>query len=864
MLVERHIHIEQLQELLAEAGRGKGRVVVLSGEAGVGKSTLAQAFAETAEESARILWSACEDLTTPDPLGPLHDLARDAKWNLPQALDKKGSRLAVFSECLGIFNDPVHANLLIIEDLHWADNATLDFVRFLGRRVRNTHILLLITARNDEPGGHSNIRRALTDIPSNNVIRIDVPALTEQAVIKLARDKGFDGKALFQTTAGNAYFVTELLRARRGDGLPPTVRDAVLARADRLSALARAVLDAVSIFPRWAEAFAVEALCGEQHAVYLDECITQGILNASGDTYAFRHEIARRAIELALTPSRRQALNAQALAILRANPDISVARLVHHAQEANDWIAVRGLASIAGDEASRLGAHREAAGHFILALKHTDSLSIDERKALYEKHAFESHLVGQLEQAIRSRNILLEIHRTAGEALKEGDCLRWLSRLNYLAGNRIAAERYANEAVTLLESLPHGAELAMAYSTLSQLAMVAGDNDEALAQGRKALALIEQKNLNRPDILCHALNNVGFSQQWQAPDHGRSLLDRSLEIAMANDFQENVARFYTNRASFEFEQLADGQAKAFLETGISYCIERDLDTWRDYMRGILAMVLLRQGQCNDAEETAMVVISNDDATPLMRYRSVMALATLRTRRGEPADALLAELSKFLETGLEFQRIMPYALLISERAWLGQADRTEALQLLERVEAMAPDAGATSEIFLWKSTLGAHEGAPQAQHLREPFRNLLSSSWLAVADAWQGIGAPFEQALCLLEGNPDAQRQALAIFESLGATAVVEHVQQMMQARGLRIAARGPRASTRANQAGLTKRQMDVLRLIDQGRSNTDIANTLFVSPKTVDHHISAILGKLAAKSRGEAAAIARGAGLMAE
>jgi DNA-binding CsgD family transcriptional regulator len=181
-----------------------------------------------------------------------------------------------------------------------------------------------------------------------------------------------------------------------------------------------------------------------------------------------------------------------------------------------------------------------------------------------------------------------------------------------------------------------------------------------------------------------------------------------------------------------------------------------------------------------------------------------------------------------------------------------------------VEAMAPDAGATSEIFLWKSTLGAHEGAPQAQHLREPFRNLLSSSWLAVADAWQGIGAPFEQALCLLEGNPDAQRQALAIFESLGATAVVEHVQQMMQARGLRTAARGPRASTRANQAGLTKRQMDVLRLIDQGRSNTDIANTLFVSPKTVDHHISAILGKLAAKSRGEAAAIARGAGLMAE
>ena len=392
--------------------------------------------------------------------------------------------------------------------------------------------------------------------------------------------------------------------------------------------------------------------------------------------------------------------------------------------------------------------------------------------------------------------------------------------------------------------------------------MIAWHDDEAFVQGRKAIALAESEALNRLDILCHALNNVSCLEQRRDPRHGRNLLDRSLEIALANDFQDHVANTYTNRACFEAGELVYDQAKTFLEAGISYCIEHGLNSWLDYLRGRLADVLLRQGHWDKAAATAMLVVANDEATPLNRFPSVMVLAKLRIRRGDPAADLLAELSISVGAGMELSTLGAYAVLTAERAWLGQADKIEALQLLERAVEMARTIAVAPEVIFWKRILGVDHCAHHAPGLPRPYHLFFEGDWRGAAELWSNLGAPFEQALCLLEGDPDAQYSALAFFESLGATAVVEHVQLLMQKRGLRVAARTPRASTRANPAGLTKRQMDVLRLIDQGRSNTKIAAALFVSPKTVDHHISAILGKLDAKSRGEAAAIARSSGLI--
>lgn len=862
MLLERQAQLAQLDELLAEAGRGRGRVAALSGEAGAGKSALVEAFTSRAGPDARIFRSACEDLSIPDPLGPLYDLAREAQWAMPQAVDaRQGRRLPLFSDALDVFEARTGATLLVIEDLHWADDATLDFVRFLGRRIASTHILLLVTARTDRSESQMRMRRALGEIPAGSIARIDVPLLSEAAVLSLAAGAGRDGDAIYRATAGNAFFVTELLSAENETALPASVRDAVLARAERLSEGARSMLDAVSVFPRRADAWALQGLCGVAAAGQLAECVSNGLLDDLGDGYAFRHEIARRAIETMLTTSQRREFNQRALSALLENGSVATARLVHHAVEANNLQAVREFAPIAAREASRVGAHRDAAGYYEVALRQADTLPEEERAELYEHYAFECHLIARIDEAIKAQEQARVLRQALGNTLKEGDSLRWLSRFAYLLGDREAADMFGAQAVALLETVPVSAELAMAYSNLSQLAMLAERLDETLSLGARAIELAER--LNRPEVVCHALNNVGAAEQWLDLDSSRLHLARSLEIALQENFQEHAARAFTNCACGEMNQLGYSQAQSFLDRGIDYCVENDLATWRDYMRGVRAQLLLRQGCWDEAAAEALDVIANDRATALVRYPSLVALSRLRVRRGDPsAEPLLAEMKQFLEKGAELQRLSPYAAVIAEQAWLGEADRDEALRLIGLAESLSPTRAVFAELACWLLLLAPDADPGDTTGMAAPYRMLMAGDWRGAAMVWAELDAPYERALALAQGDEAAQREALEILEALGARPVANHVRELMRQNGVIRIARGPRRTTRANSAGLTQRQMEVLQLIERGLSNKRIADHLAISPKTVDHHVSAVLGKLDAVSRGEATAAARDSGLI--
>ncbi|MDB5541172.1 MAG: transcriptional regulatory, partial [Devosia sp.] len=240
ILLERETQLDALRGHLAEAGAGRGRVVAAVGETGAGKTALVDAFTAAIGAEARIFRSACEDLSIPDPLGPLYDLAREAHWPLDRIGDR-AERVPLFSEALEVFGAGALPTVLVIEDLHWADDATLDLVRYLGRRIANTHILMLITARNEALPGQRRLRRALGDIAPGNVVRIDVPLLSEAAVATLAQNAGLESGPIYRATVGNAFFVTELLRA--GGDLTPSVRDATLTRAERLGIGARMALD---------------------------------------------------------------------------------------------------------------------------------------------------------------------------------------------------------------------------------------------------------------------------------------------------------------------------------------------------------------------------------------------------------------------------------------------------------------------------------------------------------------------------------------------------------------------------------------------------------------------------------------------
>jgi predicted ATPase/DNA-binding CsgD family transcriptional regulator len=856
-LLERAAQLDQLQSLLVETTEGGGHVVTLIGEAGVGKSSLANTFAGLVSDETRVLRGACENFGTAEPLGPLYDLAREAGWTLPDTLSSAETRIALFSKVFGLLNSGTSPTLVVIEDIHWADDATLNLIRYLGRRIRGSQIMLLLTARSDDLALQSRHRRALADIPPTCQTRIEISALSKIAVNELANQRGIDGDEVFRITKGNAYFVTELIEAGDWTAMPLTVRDAVLARADGLPASDRKVLDAASVFPDAVELRSLAAMFAQDVDTSLQAAIDCGLILSVDNAVSFRHEIARQAIEQSLTPVRRRSLNAKALGVLRDVPHVPFAQLMHHANEAQDIPSICKLAPLAAMEAARLGAHRQAVKHYELALIQASAFPETERATLYEKYAFESHLIGEVERAIQAQKNALALYRSLGLPLCQGENLRWLSRLSYLAGNRGDSERYGKEAVELLETLPPGAELAMAYSNLAQLAMLAGETEVACHYGNLAIELAENSSVNRTDILCHALNNVGTAVLWRDPDQARLLLDRSLEIALGNQFQEHAARTFTNRAWVELRLHSSAAAQDFLTRGIAYCIERDLDTWRDYMRGEQAELLTDLGRWSEAEHVARLVIDNLNTPPLSRYPSVLALAVIKTRRGEMADTLLQELARFLDTGLELQRLAPYAALIAERAWLGLESAESAFQLLDNALSLSDDDMDISTLLVWKHKLGDDTSFGHEFRGDPVVGQMLAGEWLAAAEGWTKRLSPYWHAIALLDGDKDAIYRSLEEFDKLGATAIANHVRTMIRERVGRVAPRGPRASTKANPGGLTMREMDVLRCIDLGESNSGIATRLFVSAKTVDHHVSSILAKLNARTRTEAVSLAR-------
>ncbi|MCX7303675.1 MAG: AAA family ATPase [Hyphomicrobiales bacterium] len=838
MLLEREDHIERMMQLLGRAHAAEGCIVALVGEAGVGKTSLVNAFVRRVGDRARVFRSACDDLSIPEPLGPLYDLVRAARLDLAVA-QSGGSRLQLFSEFLHRLSQGVLPTVLIIEDVHWADGATLDLIRFLGRRIADTNILLVLSARNEATAEQSRLRQALGEIPAGAVRRMEVPLLSETAVALLAAEAGLDAAAVFRATEGNAFYTSELIEAGNTDALPGSVRDAVLRRAERLSSEAREALDITAVFPSRAERTILVSLLGADGGLHVREAIAAGLLTDTGEHLQFRHEIARRAIEATLPEDARRSINGKVLAALSGVADIPAVRLVHHARQAHVWETVRRLAPAAAADASALGSHREAAEMLSTLLDGPGGEPLIDRAELSMALGIELYLLGRMDEALLRVEDARRRYEQHGDLLKVGDCLRWISRFNYLNGDRVAAETHATAAVRLLSAQPPGGELAMALSNQSQLAVLADRVDECLRSGQAAISLAE--SIGRRDIVCHALNNMGSVQQWWDLDTARAGLTASLEMALADDLQEHAARAYCNLGCLLINWFVYGEAERVLSLGVAYCIERDLDTWRDYMQAWQGELALRLGRWEEAAATALSVLDKPQATPLARFPAGLTLARLRIRRGDSAGALIQQLDRYLVRGREFQRLAPYAVLRAEAAWIDGRGRDEALDLLEQSMKLLPNRKLYPDLIFWHAKLNGLP--PDAQ----------ANAALVSAEM------PFERAMVLLDGNLAERSEAVSILMELGARAALERA-RMPGTTGR--ASRRSNRSTLANPAGLTSREMQVLTLIGQGLSNKSIAKGLTISAKTVDHHVSAVLGKLAVNSRLQAAARARELGLV--
>ncbi|HET7203461.1 MAG TPA: AAA family ATPase [Steroidobacteraceae bacterium] len=849
-LLEREDVLGELAGWLAEVPRGGGRVVLVGAEAGLGKTVLLQEFARR-HPRARFLWGACDALFTPRPLAPVLDVARQAEGPLLQAIRARADRDEIFDAALSEMER--RPAVLVFEDLHWADEATLDFVKLLGRRVAGTRALVVLTYRDDEVRAGSPLQTVLGDLPRATTRRVTLTPLSAEAIAALAGTAGPAVQELHRVTGGNPLFVTEVLAAP-GTTVPGTIREAVLARAARLTSGGRRIAELVSVVPAAAEGWLVEALL-HPTADAVDDCLRVGMVRHSDGSMAYRHELVRRAMEASLPGGRLRELHAAVLVALATRNDVAPARLAHHAAGAEDGPAVRKYAIEAAAQAAAVGAHREAASHYAAALKQVGADDIVARGDLQEKLSYEYYLTDQIALALEHRRAALDAWTVLDQPLRRGDAQRWLSRLSWFLGRRADAEHYSRDAIVTLEALPVGRELALAYSNQAQLDMLAFHADAAVAWATRAIELAQA--MHDEEVLCHALNNRGAALLFGRAGEGLNDLERSLRIALEHNFQEHAARAYTNLASTAVSVRQYETGRRYLAEGIAYCEPRDLDSWRLYMLAWQARERFECGAWLEAAEAAEAVLA-ETASPIVRLPALTSLAHLRLRRGDSdVEAPLAEARALAATASEIQRTAPLLAALAERAWL--AGELEALvpELRHGFELACAQRNPwiTGDVAAWLWRVGALPAA--SMPVAEPYALELAGRWRDAAGSWRRLGCPYEAAWVLaVYGDEDALRAALAEFDRMGAAPAAQFTRRRMRASGVRRVPRGSRATTLGNPYRLTRREAQVLELMCSGLRNAAIAKRLFLSTRTVDHHVSAVLTKLGVATRVEAIAIA--------
>jgi DNA-binding CsgD family transcriptional regulator len=829
-----------------------GCVVLVGGEAGVGKTTLIQRFSELSH-GARVLWGACDALFTPQPLAPLYDIAQHIQGALLVAMTTGASRHSIFSCALAELERT--RTLVIFEDLHWADEATLDLLKYLGRRIRRTQAMLVVSYRDDEIGAQHPLRLVIGTLPRDTTHRLTVAPLSESAVAELAERSGRPAKDLFRITGGNPLFVTEVLASAAGT-VPATVRDAVLARAGRLSQSARDIAELVSVVPGETETWLMEQALhlNEQD---IEDCAAIGLMRTDDTSLTYRHELVRRAIEQSLTPTRLQSLHGRVLAALASRPDIPAARLAHHASGAHDALAVLRYASEAASQAAAVGAHREAVSHYDLALRHAESLLPEQRARLQELLAIECNLTAQHVRAVENERMALEFWRASRAPLQEGRALSSMSWMSWSAGDLAAAYQYAKDAVSVLQALPPGADLATAYAMLADQDMEWHETESAINGAQKALAIAEPLGNSR--IVSDALNVLGTARLIDGDPAGWEDLNRSLLLARAGGWDSQLGSCYMGLVAMAVSRREYAAAALYLEPGIAHCLERDLDTMWLYLLAYRARMRFEQGDWNRAGDDAGTVLRHPHASPITRVPALRILGHLRIRRGDPdSSSPLSEARILSESAPQLQRMGTLAAVLAEAAWLAD-DRAGVIRevsgIYERLRSKR-DPRMKGELAAWLWRAGSLDQPPP--DIAQPYAFEIAGDWQAAALAWKSFGCPYEHA-CMLAwyGAEPEQREALGIFEQLGAAPAAQMLRRKMRTTGVRSIPRGLRSSTRVNPLGLTRREAEILALLSQGLRNAGIAKQLFVSTKTVDHHVSAILSKLGVPSRAEAVVMAR-------
>jgi DNA-binding CsgD family transcriptional regulator/tetratricopeptide (TPR) repeat protein len=856
VLLERDWVLELLDGMLAQAASGHGSLIFLSGEAGSGKTATVRAFLDRLDKNVSAFVGACDPMPVPGQLWPLRDLAVSASDALRESIQTEARREALFRATLAELSAHPGVTILVFEDVHWADDATLDLLRFLARRVDATRGLVIATYRDDDSTQLQQLRLVLGDLATAPALhRVALPPLSRSAVAQLAEGYPVDLDTLLLRSGGNAFFVTELLAS--GAPMPQRIEDAVRARYARLSDPARHLIELAAVIGRSVDLATLRGFeLDDEGALF--EAIESGALQCDGHIVQFRHQLVREAVLASLSPVVRVRLYERVFdALSTRDTTVDPATMAHFAEEAGRFSVIPTYAKAAGDRAAELRSYREAATQYQRALRFSADLSHPERSELLGRLASVTFYCGNGETDAGILRELVEIYRSTGDQRQLANHLLWLAWVLIDEGMYSEAWTLTEEAIGIASSLDEPALHASALATLGSLAGTKGHSAESLQIANTGLVHAERSGNLR--IITQIRASIGSKLLKVDESTGVFLLEDAAETARSNHFDHEVVDYLTALGFHWTDTFRLDLAERTLVEAAEFAVAHDLDCWRRWADVGLGRNALVRGDWMRATDFAGSAIQVRTGCYLNRFFGYLTIAKVRARRGDPEvqNAIDMARATFGEPPVPFVAC-ELAIACVEAAYL-IGDTASVIKDASETLPVAVESG-----YLWFAGELAHYLIASGGRLPVgfdppgPYLAELHGNWETAAELWSRLGAPYETARAQsMSDNERALRDALTLFDRLGAQPMSAMVARRLRALGITTIPRGPRPSTRAHPYGLTAREAEVLEQIGQGWTNNEIATRLFLSQRTVDHHVSSLLGKLGVHSRREAVRMAR-------
>jgi DNA-binding CsgD family transcriptional regulator len=963
--VGRAAELAVLEEVLAAAGGGHASVVLVGGEAGVGKTRLVAELSERARaQHVTVVTGACVELTAGTaPYLAITELLRDLARALPERAWERlragagpeldalmpgararddvradnASRARLFGQLHELFLEAATAAplVLVLEDVHWADRSTLDLTGFLARTLDDAGVVLVGTYRADEVPRRPPLRGWLAELSRVGAVhRIELAPFTSDEVAALCAAILGTAAALptiaeiTRRSGGNAFLAEELLAAAaEGDPnrLPVSVRDVLHARIAALTPAAQNAVRAAAVAGALVDDELLAALVpGPELADALRESVAHHVLvaDARDGRLSFRHELAREAAYNELLPGERRRLHAACARVLTERPALggdavaaTAAAIAGHWHAAGDDRSALAAGTRAPIAAEGVHAFAEAAAQYERALdlwervEHAPDVAGMPRLTMLERASTMLLQSGSARRAIERLDEALALSDPVADPVRAGvlhSQRAWTSWAAGAAGPDTEAHHEA--ALRLIPDEPTP-ERAAAVTDLAFTQMLNGWHTAASVTAREAVDLASQVGDRRVESLARTVLGSALGSLGEL-DEAIASLEEAVEIAREEHRPEELGRAYVNlTAMLDAAGRLEESAAVALE-GEAACRRLGLGLyWGAFLTGNAVEALIWLGRWDEADALLSAVPMEDLARTAFVHLTLEG-ARLALYRGDldACDAILADLRAAGTAGHGSETTAQTAEVSAELA-LARGRPDEAREAILTGLAR-PTEDARYQAMMVATALAAEAGRPQPDdaalaHARDLIAQLDGidtkqlvlavaetataraefsrlgtpdpALWREAAAAWEARPAPYQVAYChwregealLATGAPRSAaggtlRTGAQIARDLGAQGILREIELLAARARIDLAEAPPSEPAPADPHGLTPREREILAYLAAGRTNREIGEALFISPRTAGVHVSRILAKLGASTRGEAAAAGRLAGVIDE